>query len=165
MSTRCQLFVRIFRDAHLALLCCVVLAATMSRPAFASSADETALDATALTQMEVRADHALLRDQCYLYTELVHGWTELAGRQMEAGQDEAAAATMLQVDEVATKLQVATGKDAKRLKNAEVLLEHTTRRLSDMMHVASTDQRVVMQTTLKHLNMVHTSVLAMVFAR
>jgi hypothetical protein len=160
MSTRCQLFVRIFRDANLALLCCVVLAATMSRPAFASSADETALDATALTQMEVRADHA-----CYLYTELVHGWTELAGRQMEAGQDEAAAATMLQVDEVATKLQVATGKDAKRLKNAEVLLEHTTRRLSDMMHVASTDQRVVMQTTLKHLNMVHTSVLAMVFAR
>ena len=165
MSTRCQLSFRTFRSATLGLFCCVVLLATMTRPALAAGADETALDAAVLGQMEVRADHALVRDQCYLYTELVHGLTELAGRQMEAGQDEAAAATMLQVDEVATKLQVATGKDAKRLKNAELLLEHTTRRLSDMLHVASSDQRAMMQATLKHLYNVHTSVLAMVFSR
>ncbi len=164
MSTRCQPFVRTFRHVSLGLSLCVVLAMT-SRPAFASSPDEAALDAAALSQMEVRADHALARDQCYLYTELLHGLTELAGRQMEAGQDDAAAATMVQVDAVATKMEVATGKDAKRLKNAELLLEHTTRRLSDMLRVASGEQRGVMQTTLKHLYAVHTSVLAMVFAR
>jgi hypothetical protein len=161
MSTRCQPF----RQAHLGLLLCVVVITTIPRTAFASSPDETVLDAAALTQMELRADHALVRDQCYLYTELLHGLTELAGRQMEAGQDEAAAATMVQVDSVASKLEVATGKDAKRLKNAEQLLEHTTRRLSDMVRVASEEQRAVMQTALKHLYTVHTSVLAMVFAR
>ena len=165
MSTRCQTYFRTLRRANVGLLCCVVVLAMTARPAFASGADETALDAAALSQMEVRADHALVRDQCYLYTELVHGLTELAGRQMEAGQDEAAAATMAQVDAVASKLEVATGKDAKRLKNAELLLEHTTRRLSDMLRVASNEQRSVMQTTLKHLYTVHTSVLAMVFAR
>ena len=161
MSTRCQTF----RQANLGLLLCVVIVVTMSRPAFASSPDETVLDAATLSQMELRADHALVRDQCYLYTELLHGLTELAGRQMDAGQDEAAAATMVQVDAVATKLEVVTGKDAKRLKNAELLLEHTTHRLSDMLRVASNGQREVMQATLKHLYTVHTSVLAMVFAR
>lgn len=164
MSTRCQPFVRNLRRVSLGLSLCVILAAT-SRPAFASNPDETALDAAALSQMEVRADHALARDQCYLYTELLHGLTELAGRQMEAGQDDAAAATMVQVDAVATKLEVVTGKDAKRLKNAEMLLEHTTHRLSDMLRVASSEQRSVMQSTLKHLYAVHTNVLAMVFAR
>jgi hypothetical protein len=165
MSTRCQPFVRIARHANLGLLLCIALAATTPRFAVASAPDETALDAAALSQMEIRADHALVREQCYLYTELIHGLTELAGRQMEAGEDQAAAATMLQVDSVATKLEVATGKDAKRLKNAEMLLEHTTHRLSDMVRVASNEQRSVMQATLKHLYTVHTSVLAMVFAR
>jgi len=165
MSTRCQPFVRAVRQATLGLSLCVVMVTAMPRAAFASSPDETALDAATLAQMEMRADHALVRDQCYLYTELVHGLTELAGRQMEAGQDEAAAATMLQVDAVATKLEVVTGKDAKRLKNAELLLEHTTHRLNDMLRVASNDQRAAMQATLKHLYTVHTSVLAMVFAR
>ncbi len=164
MSTRCQPFVRTLRRAGLGLSLCMMLLA-MPRPAFASNPDETVLDAAALGQMEVRADHALARDQCYLYTELLHGLTELAGRQMEAGQDDAAAATMVQVDAVATKLEVVTGKDAKRLKNAEMLLEHTTHRLSDMLRVASSEQRSVMLSTLKHLYAVHTSVLAMVFAR
>ncbi len=163
MSTRCQPLVRTLRRVSLGLSLCVLLAT--SRPAFASNPDETVLDAAALGQMEVRADHALVRDQCYLYTELLHGLTELAGRQMEAGQDDAAAATMVQVDAVATKLEVVTGKDAKRLKNAELLLEHTTHRLSDMLRVASSEQRSVMQSTLKHLYAVHTNVLAMVFAR
>ncbi len=164
MSTRCLSLLRPFRQISLCLFLCVLLAAT-SRRALASSPDETALDAATLSQMEARADHALVRDQCYLYTELLHGLTELAGRQLEAGQEDAAAATMVQVDAVATKLEVVTGKDAKRLKNAEMLLEHTTHRLSDMLRVASNEQRTVMQSTLKHLNAVHTSVLAMVFAR
>lgn len=164
MSTHCQPFLRCFRRATLGLSLCVVLVAT-PRAALASNPDETVLDAATLSQMEVRADHALVRDQCYLYTELLHGLTELAGRQMEAGQDDAAAATMVQVDAVATKLEVVTGKDAKRLKNAELLLEHTTHRLSDMLRVASSEQRSVMQATLKHLYAVHTSVLSMVFAR
>lgn len=165
LSTRCQPLFRTLRRVNLTLILCVVFVTTMSQPARASSPNETALDAAALAEMEVRADHALVRDQCYLYTELVHGLTELAGRQMEAGQDEAAEATMLQVDAIASKLEVSTGKDAKRLKNAELLLEHTTHRLSDMLHVASNDQRAAMQSTLKHLYNVHTSLLAMVFAR
>jgi hypothetical protein len=164
MSTRYSLLIQVARRTSLAILTCALLSAILTRQAAASGPDETAFDAAALGQMELRADHAVPHDQCYLYTELIHGLTELAGRQIAAGQDDDAAATMRQVDVVATKIQTASGKDAKRLKNAEQLLEHTSHRLADMVRVASNEQRTLLQSTLQHLNSVHTGVLAMVFA-
>jgi hypothetical protein len=163
MSTRFSSVTHVSRRMVIGLLSVALLGA-VSKRAVASGPDETVLDAAALTQMEVRADHALAHDQCYLYTELLHALTELAGRQMVAGQDDEAAATMRQVDAIASKIELASGKDAKRLKNVEQLLEHTSHRLTDMLHVASNEQRAVMQSTLQHLNAVHTGVLAMVFA-
>jgi hypothetical protein len=127
--------------------------------------DEAPLDLSALQQLEQRAEHADLKDQCFLYTQVVHGLTELAGRQMSEGLDDQAAATMAQVNEVAAKVEKASSQDAKRLKNVELMLEHTTHRLSDMARVAGSAQRSVMQATLKHLDAVHSSVLALVFAR
>jgi len=157
-------FTHLHRGTGFALLATTLLATTLTRSAAAAAPDETALDAAALSQMELRADHAVVRDQCYLYTEVVHGLTELAGRQLSAGQDVEAAATIRQVDIVAGKIGVAAGKDPKKLKNAELLLEHTSERLKDMLRAASDEEREVMNATLRHLNAVHTGVLAMVFA-
>ncbi len=134
-------------------------------PAIAAGLDETSLDAAALAELQQRAEHAPPRDQCYLYTQIVHELTELAGRQMAAGEDEAASSTIQQVDAAAAKLQQASVADARRLKNAEQLLDRTTHRLADMVRVASDQQRSVMQATLRHLDAVHSSVLALVFAR
>ena len=164
MSTGCSFRTYIPRRTGFALLLSTLMAATVTATAAASGPDETALDAVALTQMELRADHAVVRDQCYLYTEVVHGLTELAGRQLSAGQDEEAAATIRQVDIVAGKIGVAASKDPKRLKNAELLLEHTSERLKDMLRAANDEEREVMKATLRHLNAVHTGVLSMVFA-
>ena len=165
MSTRCLLLNPVARRMSVALLTCALLGGTITRTAAASGPDETALDAVALTQMELRADHALAHDQCYLYTEVVHGLTELAGRQMALGQDDEAAATMKQVDLLTNKVEAASGKDAKRLKNVELLLEHTSHRLADMVRAASSEQRTVMQSALQHLNAVHLGVLTIVFSR
>jgi hypothetical protein len=134
-------------------------------PVRAAGPDEASLNSAALSELQERASHAQLRDQCFLYTQLVHELTDLAGRQMTAGQDELAAATMLQVDAAAAKVQQASSADAKRLKNAEKLLDDTTHHLADMVRVASDQQRAAMQATLRHLNAVHSNVLALVFAR
>jgi hypothetical protein len=131
----------------------------------ASGPDVAALDAAALAQLEQRAEQADPREQCYLYAEVVQGFTDLAGRQMEAGEDEQAGTTLRHVDVIAAKLHNAMAKDAKRLKNAEQMLGRTTRHLSDMVRVASLDQRTNMQQTLQHLNMVHSELLATVFAK
>lgn len=147
-----------------ASLLAVLLCGASVSSAKASGPDATAMDAVALGQLETRAEHADLREQCFLYTEVLHGLTELAGRQLAAGQLDDASATVLKIDTVTGKIQNVSAKDAKRLKNVEQMLEHATRRLSDMAHVASGEERSLLQSTLAHMDKLHTSILMMVFA-
>ncbi len=126
--------------------------------------DETVMDSTALMMLELRADHAEAREQCYLYTELLHRLIELEGRQMSAGATDDATATLRQIEAVTVKLRASSVPEAKRLKGAEQLMEHTEKRFADMAHVASGDERAAMQATLQHLNTLHDRLLSLVFA-
>ena len=147
------------------ILTTAVLLLTFPSSAWASHLDEVPLDAAALLQMEQRAEAAQPRDQCYMFAEVLHGLTELAGRQIAAGDDGDANTTLTQIDSVAMKMEKSSAANAKRLKNAELLLEHITRRLTDMAHVASSDQRGATQTALQQVNRLHTQVLAMIFSK
>jgi len=55
-------------------------------------------NAQALAQLEIRAQQAGPRDQCFLYTELVHTMTEIAGRQMLNGDIDKASDTLKKVN-------------------------------------------------------------------
>lgn len=152
------------REAGLILISLVFLF-PFTNSARASNLDEAPLDATALLQMEQRADAAQPRDQCYMFAEVLHGLTELAGREIAAGDDQEAATTLTHIDSVAAKMQKASAANAKRLKNAELLLEHITRRLTDMAHIAPSEQRSAMQTTMQCVDHLHTQVLAVIFSK
>jgi hypothetical protein len=115
--------------------------------------------------MEQRADAAQPRDQCYLFAEVLHGLTELAGREIAAGDDQDAGTTLTHIDSLAAKMQAVSAANARHLKNAELLLEHVTRRLNDMAHVASGEQRNAMQLTLQCVDHLHTQVLAVIFSK
>ena len=141
-----------------------ILCSAGTLPARASSPDESVVDATTLSQLENNAATADPRERCYLYTELLHSWTELAGHDLSAGDEPAAEQAMQHADADAARLKVAIARDSKRLKNAEQLLEHSVRRLSDMLRVASMEQHDTMQTVLKHVSSVHDDLLAEVFA-
>lgn len=149
-----------------ALLAAGLLAGTL--PAWATGSngpDEAMLDATALALMEQRADQAKPQEQCFLYTQVLHGLTEAAGRAMAAGDEEQVATTMAKMDAVMHKIQTVSANNAKRLKNAEELMEHSQHRLSDMAHVATSGERSAVQTTLSELDRLHAKVLALVFSR
>jgi hypothetical protein len=152
------------RESGLLLIAVIVLFPFTSL-ARASNLDEAPLDAAALLQMEQRAESAQPRDQCYMFAEVLHGLTELAGREIAAGDQENASVTLTHIDSVAQKMEKASAANAKRLKNAEMLLEHITRRLTDMAHVASADQRSATQTALQQVNHLHTQVLAVLFSK
>jgi hypothetical protein len=152
------------REAGLILVSLLVLL-PFTNSARASNLDESPLDAAALLQMEQRADAAQPRDQCWMFAEVLHGLTELAGREIAAGDDQDATTTLTHIDSLAAKMQKASAANAKHLKNAELLLEHVTRRLNDMAHVASADQRSAMQTTLQCVDHLHTQVLAVIFSK
>jgi hypothetical protein len=145
----------------LLLRCSLLLALlTYSLPALTSSSDENIPDAQTLAQLELRAQQASPRDQCYLYTELVHTMTELAGRQMLNGDVDQAAATLKKVDQYAKLIHTSLADKAKRLKNAEMLMERTTYRLGEYVHKASAEDRDTLNATLKQLNQVHDELLA-----
>lgn len=147
------------------ILVSLVFLFAFTSSARASNLDEAPLDSAALMQLEQRAETAQPRDQCYMFAEVLHGLTELAGRQIAAGDAQEATTTLSRLDSVAEKMEKVSAANAKRLKNAEMLLEHITRRLTDMAHVASTDDRGPAQTALKQIDHLHTQVLAMIFSK
>jgi methylphosphotriester-DNA--protein-cysteine methyltransferase len=131
----------------------------------ASGPDETISSPEMIAGLEQKADAAAVKDQCFLYTELLHALTELEGRQVGAGDSFSASATLERMERVAMKMKAAETADARRVKNAEQLLAHTTQRMGDMLHLASGEERAAMKATLDHMNKLHEDMLAMVFAK
>lgn len=144
----------------LTIMLCVALP---PRVRAASSSNEAILNEAALLQLEARAQSAQPREQCFLYSELVHNLTEIAGKQFSDGETEQAGTTLRRINGLVQKMQISLARDSKRLKNAELLMRHTTRRLMDMLHVASNDDRPVLQATLKRLDTVQSEMLTQLF--
>jgi len=132
-------------------------------PLAQAAIDETVPDAQTLNQLEMRAQQANPRDQCYLYTELVHTMTEMAVKQIVNGDDDQANATLKQIGSYAHLISSSLARNTKRLKNAEMLMHHTTLRLAQSLHLASGDDRTTVQATLKQLDLVQNQILDKVF--
>jgi hypothetical protein len=125
-----------------------------------SSVDNNLPDAQALAQLEIKAQQAGPRDQCFLYTELVHTMTEIAGRQMLDGDIDKASDTLKKVNHYAQLIHMDLASNSKRIKNAEMLMHHTTYRLGEYLRRASGEDRDTLKATLKQLDQVHSELLA-----
>jgi len=141
----------------------IVLLLSFALPVRATSVDDNLPDAQTLAQLELRAQQASPRDQCFLYTELVHTMTEIAGRQMLNGDIDEASATLKKVNHYAQLIHFSVADNAKRIKNAEMLMHHTTYRLGEYLHKASSEDQDTLKATLKQLDQVHAELLAEVF--
>ena len=132
--------------------------------AYAFATDERVVDPQAMAALMAKADQAPPKDQCFLYAELVHQMTELAGQQLSAG-DARASETLRQIQKYAQKIHMGVAQDAKKMKNAEQLMQHTSYRLNDILNSASCDDRQVLQSTLKQLQQVQTELMMQVFKK
>ena len=132
----------------------------LATAAHAVNVDENLPDAQALAQLEVRAQQAGPRDQCFLYTELVHTMTEIAGKQMLNGDIDKASDTLKKVNHYAQLIHMDLASNSKRIKNAEILMHHTTYKLSEYLHHASGEDQDTLKATLKQLDKVHEELLA-----
>ncbi len=125
-----------------------------------ASIDNNLPDPQALAQLEIRAQQAGPRDQCFLYTELVHTMTEIAGRQMLNGDIEKASDTLKKVNSYAQLIHIDLASNSKRIKNAEMLMHHTTYRLGEILRKASGEDQDTLKATLKQLDKVYEELLA-----
>jgi hypothetical protein len=128
-----------------------------------ASIDESIPTEDGIAQLELRASQAKPREQCFLYTELVHTMTEKAGKEISDGDEEQAASTLKQVNRYAHLIQLNLAHDTKRLKDAQVLMHHTTYRLAQYLHLVSGDDKQTVQDTLKQLDQVNEQLLTQVF--
>ena len=126
--------------------------------------DERIPDPDAMAALVAKADQAQPKDQCFLYAELVHQMTELAGQQLSAG-DARASETLHLIQKYAEKIHMGVAEDGKKMKNAEQLMRHTSYRLNDILNAASYDDRQALQATLKQLEQVQTELMMQVFKK
>ncbi|HVJ07658.1 MAG TPA: hypothetical protein VM554_04700 [Acidisarcina sp.] len=145
-----------------ALLCSISLTWALS-PSCALAIDEKPSDQQAIAALIQRAALAQPREQCFLYAELVHQMTELAARQLAAGDVDMADVTLNTVQQYADKIHMGIAEDTKRLKNAEILMRHTSFRLKEILYGASPDDRPKLQATLKRLDQVESELMLQVF--
>ena len=145
-----------FTTLALALIWC-------SRAHAASSFDTVLPDEQTLVQLEQRAQQAQPREQCFLYTELVHVMTEIAGKELLDGNVEQASAMLKRVEHYAQLIHLGLANDTKRLKNAEQLMQHTTYRLNGLLRAASSEDRETLKSTLKQLDQVQDELMTQVF--
>ena len=144
-----------------------VIALLLTSPisvAFAAGTNDSLTDPGALSQLEQRAEHASAREQCFLYTELVQGYTQVAGKQMADGDMDQASATLKLVQSYATRIHMGLARDTKRLKNAEKMMHAASRSLGEYLHHVSLEDKVVVESTLRQLEKVNDELLAQVFA-
>jgi hypothetical protein len=120
---------------------------------------------TALAALEAKADVAPPKDRCFLYAELVSQMTDLAGQQFNSGDSEHASQTLKLVQRYAEKLREDVAEDSKKLKNAELLMQHTSFHLKDILDEASYEDRQALQTTLEKLNQVQAQLMMEVFKK
>jgi hypothetical protein len=134
-------------------------------PLCALGVDNKVLDPAALAALQTRADQAQPKDQCFLYAELVHQMTELAGRQYVAGEPKNASATLKLVQRYAEKIRLNLAVNSKKLKDAELLMQRTSFRLKDILGSASYDDRQTLDATLKDLDQVQNQLMMEVFKK
>ena len=142
----------------------LVVAITCPRPAFAGL-DEKAPDAQSIAALELKANQAGPREQCFLYAELVHEMIEYSSAQYAAGEIDKAADTLKHVNTFALKIHMAVANDEKRLKNAQILLRHTAFRLNELLHASSLEDRPLVQQTLSQVNQIQTETMMQVFRK
>ncbi|MGA7341867.1 MAG: hypothetical protein WBE72_03340 [Terracidiphilus sp.] len=140
----------------------VVLGLTET-PVRASSADSKVPDQQSIDALEARAGQAQPREQCFLYAELVQQMTELSVRQYAAGNVDQANGLLKKIQLMAKKIHLSLALNDKRLKNAEILLNHTAFRLNEMLHASNYEDRPLVEQTLSQVNEAQSEAMMQVF--
>lgn len=131
--------------------------------AWAHGMDDRVPDARSLADLEAKAAAAAPNEQPYIYAELVHSMTEIATAEFQAGEDQKASASLKAAQSYASRIQMNLLRDAKKLKNAEILIRHTGFRLHELLTGASLDDRPTLEATIAQLNQVEGEMMMQVF--
>jgi len=134
-------------------------------PVCAAGINERPADMQSIQALEARASAAQPREQCFLYAELVHQMTELSVREYAAGDVDNASSLLKRIRQFTQKIHLAVAGNDKRLKNAEILLNHTAFRLNELLHGSSFEDRPLVEAALTDINHAQDEAMMQVFRK
>ena len=132
-------------------------------PVRAAGVDDKNFDLATIQALEDRANQAQPREQCFLYAELVHQMTEVSVRQYAAGDVEKATSLLKRIQALTHKIHLSMANNDKRVKDTEILLNHTAFRLNGMLHASSFEDRPLVQETLADVSQAESEAMLQVF--
>jgi hypothetical protein len=141
------------------------LALTLIPAAHLFASSDRPLDMQAIAMLQDKAEHASVRDQCFMYAELVRGMSEIASHQLAAGKPGEAAATLATVEHYAGLLDTGLARDTKKVKDAEILMRETAVRLKGVLNAAALEDRPAVEHTLQQLDRLESKLMSQVFAK
>jgi len=119
----------------------------------------------ALDALREKAARAQPRDKCFLYARLISQMTDLTDNQLNSGDSVEAMETLNAMRRYAEEIHVDLSADAKNLKSAELLVQHTTIRLKGMLLEASFEDRPALEMTLRKVDQIQEQLMMQVFKR
>jgi hypothetical protein len=143
----------------------VLFSAALSIPAFGSSQDDKIPDQGTINALEMRAEAAQPREQCFLYAQLVHDMIEFSAQQYANGDTDKATSVLKKAQEFTHKLRAVLAANDKKLKDAQILMRHTAYRLTELLHSGNSDDQELLQDTLAQLNQAQTDAMLQVFKK
>jgi hypothetical protein len=146
------------------VLILAVATLTSLSTAFAANTGKV-VDEQQVTALAARAAQATPKDRCYLYAELVSDMTELAGRQLSAGDTSDASASLKSIQEYTAKIHLDLTNNSRKLKDAQIMMRRTAYRLKELMMDASFDNQAAFESTLRQLDQVQSQMMLAVFQK
>src|SRR5690348_12663264 len=119
--------------------------------------------ASRIEQLKQKIEHDSEREICYNSAELVRDLVEQFNNQMNAGELQPAQQTLNDIGTYADKAREAAKKSHHKLKQAELTLHKSARRLADIAQALSVENRDAINTVVKKIEAADDDILNQVF--
>lgn len=145
---------------HIVIIACVLSSSLFAdKPATTPEQQE----ATKIEQLKQKIEHDSEREICYNSAELVRNLVEQFNNQMNAGKLQPAQETLNDIGTYAEKARDAAKKSHHKLKQAELTLHKSARRLSDIAQALSVEDRDAIEKVVKKIEAADDDILNQVF--
>ncbi len=140
-------------------ICLLASSASADKP----SATPEQQEASKIEQLKQKIEHDSEREVCYNSAELVRDLVEQFNNQMNAGELQPAQQTLNDIGTYADKARDAAKKSHHKLKQAELTLHKSARRLADIAQALSVENRDAINTVVKKIEAADDDILNQVF--
>ena len=120
-------------------------------------------ESSRIEQLKQKIEHDSEREICYNSAELVRDLVEQFNNQMNAGELQPAQQTLNDIGTYADKAREAAKKSHHKLKQAELTLHKSARRLADIAQALSVENRDAINTVVKKIEAADDDILNQVF--